>query len=425
MIRTEYSLDFCNEFAYPEEVRGHFERILDCVDKQNTVSVLLVGSTSRGELTCGHIVGKFTVFSDYEFFVVSRCVTVAERQRLRRAFDKLEGEFDAGPLFHIDFNLVSEAKLTRLPRTLFTYEAKARGITIWGNDLRTKLPTVSLGNINKRELNEIIIWRLWSLLLHLPARQLRARGAAQSMTDYRYVVCKNALDLTSWLVPLEGKLLPSFRERVRSLTDTYTDLSCSAFMGSGFPKFLGQCLNGKISLHFETDAWRLYAQAIDCFGRAFSFLSHKHNIQVGPNDDMAWLEHNSTKLFRDNDLKRRLYDCHLGVQKAAANGPRQVVRWFRHRKHGLVCATLYLMHRSFIAFAQGNLNSAIAKLEQSELNLALLALAPSKAGLRDSTDFLALWLEVRAELAEFMTWYFPWIRSQKNHVETVLEQQYA
>ena len=73
----QYNFDFIDRFNYPPSIRNQFRTILDKVNSylrsERVCSVILYGSTSRGELSykIRYQDGKIDLFSDYELWVIT------------------------------------------------------------------------------------------------------------------------------------------------------------------------------------------------------------------------------------------------------------------------------------------------------------------------------------------------------------------
>jgi len=62
---------FVEKYNYPTQIREHFEEILSNIDESKIESVILTGSTSRGELSYHTTNERLVLYSDYEFLIIS------------------------------------------------------------------------------------------------------------------------------------------------------------------------------------------------------------------------------------------------------------------------------------------------------------------------------------------------------------------
>ncbi len=419
-----YNLDFCEEYKYPKDVRIHFEEILTYINPDKVKSVILTGSTARGELSYKRINQDLSIFSDYEFIVVSKGpVDDRDYKRLSEAYSELEKKISQkNPLFHIDFTYISQDKLKRMQTRLWTYETKVNGIIIYGENVKEFIPDVNLENLYYKELNEIIIWRLWVLLLYLPSVWIKTKKCdGQSEILYKYVLCRNVLDLTTWLLPLEGVLIPSFSERIEHLRDNYAKMDCDITFGEDFPVFLEECLEGKLKLAFHSPLKDLYEKTIDYYLRACKYLLLKNRETVGKTDDeILWqVEKNSRKLFRDLRFKRQIYDVWLMLNSVKEKGLDSLI-WLAYPKYGKILHLFYRMHLSFLFHLNDNDNKRDYNMSIAEKLLYELSL---KSYNIEKMQFPQKWLIMRREIANFMITYFLNIKKQKAHIDRVLNRE--
>jgi len=130
-----FNLQFCEKYGYPAEVHDHLKNILACLNQARVLSVLLIGSTCRGEL--GFIRradGQLCLLSDYEFFVVvDGPINDEDMARSTEALKNLELRLGGGsPLFHIDVSWIKLSELQRLPPKFQIFEAKTCGVPLVG-----------------------------------------------------------------------------------------------------------------------------------------------------------------------------------------------------------------------------------------------------------------------------------------------------
>lgn len=419
------NLEFCERYNYPPEVKKHFKMILDPISSDKILSVLLIGGTSRGELSYRRVDNELIIFSDYEFLMIAKGrVKKSYKRKLQHYYDNLQKQIGArSPLFHIDFDYISLRKLANLKRTFWTYEVKEKGITIWGQDLKDRIPNVTLKNIDLKELNEALIWRLWTIFLYTPPELLTKKDiSSKKEMVFKYVLSKNTLDITTWLLPWEGYLIPSFTRRVAFIKEKYQELGCNFFFGENFPDFLELCLEGKIKLRFNAGTVEeLYRQSIAYFVNALEYLIYRSlSLRVSSEEIPAIIIEKSDKLFRDNALRRRAYDAILGL-KRAPNLKGKLLSWYLTKKHGVILVILLNLHNATLQFIKGNERKAKRLINEAKKWLSKISFLP----LSNSDDFLNEYLAVRKNLVYYMTQYFPWIKNQQAHVRSIEKNFYS
>ncbi len=398
-------LEFCDRYGYPEAVREHFRRLLAFVDGRKVSSVILLGSTSRGELGVVEEGKEVTLFSDYELLVVGRGrAGRSESERLRREWGRLEEEIRLGsPLFHIDFAYVPRARLRRLPRRWWTYELRQRGIVVFGEDCTEELPEVGLENLDYQELNEVLIWRLWALLLHLPMPGLLT-GQLETGVErrYRYLLAKNALDLTTWLLPLEGVLLPSFGERVAYLSGHFAELDSSSVMGADFPPFLRRCLQAKRGGVMPGSPGALYLETIGYFGRAARFLCRRYGLGDEGEDWREAVLRARGRLFREWRPRQKLRQLWRWPLVARQRGWARSLKWLLGVRGARLLLCLYEMHFAVAAALEGpEEQQAMEHLRAAARRCEELALRTSCVdGARQG--FAEVWSALRRLIARHM-----------------------
>ena len=156
--------------------------LLEAINFYEPLSILLIGSYSRGDYWRGDVYA-----SDVEFYII---------------VDKIDHS-ECRPYFrYCDVSIIRKKRLEYLPKNLINFEAKNLGITIYGEDLRYLIPTVTIDNIDQGIVDEIILFRL-----------LEISNAIINDKDVDFVVTKNLNYLMAWSLIKDGVLLPGFISR--------------------------------------------------------------------------------------------------------------------------------------------------------------------------------------------------------------------
>lgn len=413
--------DFCDRFGYPAEVRGHFRQILACLPLSEVRSVLLFGSAARGELTYRADTAVLQLWSDYEFLVVmrgTRFQQIAHETRAR--LDRLEQQIGAGsPLFHIDCAFLTIRRLRALPHILRTYETREVGITLWGEELRSELPRITYETLDFRDLNEVLLWRLWSMLLYFPSEWLRLpqterEGFAEVGTFYCYVLARNALDLTTWLLPREHVMLTSFRERVSYIQTHYASLRLGKVMGTEFPAFLESCLATKLHLIPMDRPLGLYEETVGYFGRALEDMTRVPLVQALD----AVVERSST-FYCDRHWRTKVRGMRTATRHMRVSNALELGIWVMRDKYGLILRALYNMHRAALAWIQGRPEAA-AHLEDVRRVVAVVSFPGQMDKSGPTQPFPAAWLMAREQLADALMDFFPSLAVKKPYIVRTL-----
>ena len=169
------------------------------------LSVILLGSLSRGEATWIETKNGPLMVSDIEFFTVYP-EGFSDLKGYLEYCDNVANEVfgkDNSSLFHIDNALVCVNSLALLERKLLTYDAKRMGKTVVGKDYISLIPEINLKNINLWDIKDILTHRVFSALYYgLPLKN------AGNEAEYRYNIAKNSLDLMTVML-VNHKILES------------------------------------------------------------------------------------------------------------------------------------------------------------------------------------------------------------------------
>ncbi|MBC8449713.1 MAG: hypothetical protein H8D78_18430 [Chloroflexi bacterium] len=435
---------------YPQLIQENLRQTADILgEASGLVSVLLLGSAARGELAYADVAGQLQVFSDYELLVVTgRRLPGRERQRIAAQLTELERGFgQRNPLFHLDVIFRERRRLRTLPRIIFTYELKANAQVLRGEDVRHLLPEVTPANLDLRNSNEILLKRLWAILLHTPRRLLRGPLTALEEMVWGYVLCRNALDLTTVLLPHCGVLLPSYGQRVQYLAEHYGQLGLTPRFGEDFPAFLSTCLQERQSLRFSEPLPNRYAKSINYLMEALAFLLDQVNTTTAfrekqepppprggrtgeggfdttrippspypslkgrgntlssehlpPDESLAQrLATDSRRLFNERPISPGEWVnlARLTIDYAKDEGPLAAIRWLCAPRKGLATAGLLAAHQALVAHQAGQDDEAARQLAQSARRLARIAVTPLPLL---EGDFADRWLTLRRAWGDF------------------------
>lgn len=180
----------------------------------NQLSVLLLGSLSRGEGTWIFRDGGFVLLSDIEFFTIYPVGFSKFDEWNQILMESKEEVFKYGGsiLFHIDNTYVCKKDLPKMERKLLTFDAQKMGITVVGEDIKCLLPCVNINNINYIDIKEIMTHRVFSVLYY--GNKMKSMG---DNIGYRYSLAKNSLDLMTVLLLKHGKLISGFINRYEEI----------------------------------------------------------------------------------------------------------------------------------------------------------------------------------------------------------------
>lgn len=214
--------------ALEAQVDRYFARLSEYNDTycDGKLSVILLGSLSRGEGTWQATDTGVRLLSDIEYFTVypdgfdGLAAFTAYSQEVQREVFADQDSL----LFHIDNTFVRRESLPRMERKLLTYDAARMGKTVVGEDCVPLLPAITIENINLCDIRDILTHRVFSVLYYgLPMKQ---EGDTEG---YRYSLAKNSLDLMTVLLVSHGLLESGFIRRLELVKTLPVDERVKAY----------------------------------------------------------------------------------------------------------------------------------------------------------------------------------------------------
>ncbi|MDO5479335.1 MAG: hypothetical protein Q4G23_09265 [Clostridia bacterium] len=204
--------------ALEEKIDSYFEAI----EKYNRehfegkLSVMLLGSLSRGEATWVKDGENDKMLSDIEYFTIypDGFIAFSEYNEMcERAKNEVFGN-QKSSLFHIDNTFVKKEALCYMERKLITYDAKCMGKTVVGEDCIKLLPEITIENINLCDIKDILTHRIFYVLYY--GKEMRENGKTE---EYKYLLSKNSLDLMTVILAHYGKIASGFVKRFEIIKD--------------------------------------------------------------------------------------------------------------------------------------------------------------------------------------------------------------
>ena len=220
------------------QVNRYFARLAEYNDTycNGKLSILLLGSLSRGEGTWQATESGARMLSDIEYFTFYpddfdgfEAFTDYAKEIQREVFADQDSS-----LFHIDNSFLRRSALPRLERKLLTYDAIRMGKTVVGEDCLSLLPVITIENINLSDIRDVLTHRVFSVLHYgLP---MKREG---DLDGYRYSLAKNSLDLMTVLLVSHGILDSGFIRRL--------ELVMSLPVEQRVKEYFSYCLSIKLS----------------------------------------------------------------------------------------------------------------------------------------------------------------------------------
>lgn len=222
------------------EVEGYFTMLEEYNQSEfnGEISILLLGSMSRGEGSWNNIDGVDTIVSDIEF-ITQIPVGFGKPDRLNEVFEIAKNKCfpdQKSSLFHIDNGIGGGGyDMSGMERKLITFDANVFATTVVGKDYKYTMPQVTYSNINMQDIWEVLIHRIFSALYW--GRPLKEAG---KMDEYRYNIAKNSLDLMTVLLVNHKQLVSGFANRLEAIKKLDID--------ENVKRYFEYCLSIKLSL---------------------------------------------------------------------------------------------------------------------------------------------------------------------------------
>lgn len=400
-------LSFCEYHSYPSRIREQIRKILSVIDPSKVRSVIVRGSTSSGELGFRLSHNNVEIYSDYEFSVVPvKKLDKGYEKKLNEHASMLQKEFATNPLFKIDFFY---GPLHSLRDGIVALDIVDRndGFVVFGEDVRNTIPELTARTLNRHLLNEILLWLLWRNILLCPVEMLVCGDIPeQKKVCWNYTLCKNCLLISSWVLPLEGVFLSSYRRRIEYIAQYYDALEASAFFDVQFADLLRECYIGKTKILFRDDSLSLYDDVLRCCLSSKRYLLAIHRARGYDS-----FSDKQRGIFNDNCIMRIVYDMYLGMLKAGDKAPKERIQWILSSKCAIAVDFLFSMNLSLNACLHQRVDEAKTHLVDAQKLFRKLALKTPVFKSTQAAPFAGLWLSLRDCFAEFLSVYVPGSRA--------------
>ena len=305
MEEKELNLDFCSKFNYPKEIQELLRKIVGILTGEGVLSILTLGSLPRGELSYRIKNGKLTMFSDIDLLVVTEHWTNRERQAvLIKKLRDLRKKFQSvNPLFDITAEFLSLHELKKLPFKVIFYDLKESGKAIFGQDIRYMIPEFDAGTQNVKDTNNIILRRLFFMLLYFPKELLEDKKIASAQDAFQYIVARDGLHIATVLLFQEGLFFPTYRERVEYITSKADDFISD--FGPDFPDFLTKSLKAKLDMDFSQSLTPLLEETLRYLKLLLSRTLKNNGVDIKMEQGLSILLKRTKKdIFGERDITK-------------------------------------------------------------------------------------------------------------------------
>jgi hypothetical protein len=403
-----------HEHGYPAEVETILRRVVDILTPLAPEGVLLHGSAARGELTWWRDDGgRVRLGSDLEMYVACEpAAAPPERARVNAALDDLAREVNRGgaPLFHVDVGFTTRDGMAGHERTFRCWDTRATGRTLLGADLRDALPELGPGDIDLRQLNEVPVHRLWEMVFRVPAPLVRGESADDAA--FACVCARQALDLTTWLLPHAGVLVATFAARNRAWRRDFAGLPVAGYFAASSADLLDECLEAKLRFRPRRSGADLHRDVLEVFRAGLRMV-----LGVGPDasDDeiAAAARATGARHWHRETPRRRVYEAYLLLRGRPA--PVRGLRWLvAHKRVEQVVALLHLNAALAALLAGGDASGPLMRAERA-LGRLWFGFAP-RAG-RPAER----WLAARRGYVEYLVGSSRWFGPRRDYLFSVIE----
>ncbi|MCF6252183.1 MAG: hypothetical protein L3J75_13075 [Methylococcaceae bacterium] len=380
------------EYAYPEEiidVVNEFVGVVNDVFNKQKSGVLLVGSAARGELCWEYSHNKLQMYSDIEFLVAVDYKNNRLLNDVKQQVADIESKCPYGEAFHIDYTVIPWPKLQKVDKKFFVFESKQCGIDLGNQSVSDCLPEINRSNLNWKELNEVLLHRMNSMLHAIPLSLFNSTMSEIESRTFVLNIAKNTLDLTTWLHPYEAdRLIAGFNARTDSWRHGFLEQSqLGNYLSEADVDYIGQCLAIRKSPDTQADAVYMLGQTLLLYKKGISYCKAMNSIDENKNISEVLP---SIKLFDEYRLRQRVSQglslfiniSNVGVIKFLRNT-------FSVRKGITANFSFYMLLAVHSYFKSG-------KMSQSDLNKAKVELYKlTRIREKEGEDLVTTWLNMR------------------------------
>ena len=195
------------------------EHIINEIDTKE-ISILLIGSMSRGEASVVAKNGKVMIYSDIDLMAV---VDYPERfrEKLEDLSLELTEKYKEVLLSHIDIAPIAKISLKNPPKKIFFYELLNSGKVIFGDDVLQGIKIFDKREIQKNDAKQMVVNRCADLLMYIPTEKWLKN---ENMAKFRaYEISKGILDSCTALLAFEGQMIDSYEKRMRKFMELCND----------------------------------------------------------------------------------------------------------------------------------------------------------------------------------------------------------
>ena len=382
-------------FMYPRIVREVISQFINIVEEilaELDPGILLVGSAARGELSWVKIQSRVELFSDLEFLVAVTNRNTKVEGDFKCRICNIEKDCRLGELFHINYTIIPWEKLPKIDNKFFVFESKQCGLNFSRRNVSSELPNVDKSNLNWKELNEVLLHRMDSMLYAIPCDFLKTR----KVSTYGVVlnVAKNTLDVTTWLHPYEGKeLTAGFGPRVTDWEHRMSDLKLREYISREDINFLRTCLSIREKPGNQVDPVFMLKRSLTLFQNAIVYCKVMNAID---NANSIGNVMPSIRLFDEYRIRRRIREGLSLLRHARDMGVKKTIKNILGVRKGIQANFSFHMLLAACHFVRQD-QLFLSSLKAAEAELKRLMPHGNLSG----KDFITHWCNLRSSYKKF------------------------
>jgi len=412
---NKMDLSFCDRCGYPKEVKRHFEVILSQIDDhlglRRITSIILLGSSARGELSYRVDNQGVDLFSDYDLWIITqRKPPLQDVVALKKSVRKLEKEWARNPLFNIGLtvNSLRQFRLkAKLEHRIINFDTKKTGVVIYGENVLKFIPDFPAHLLDLGNTNELILVRLWMQLLYTPLGIINGDPDAYEELVFKYTLARNILEISTIFLANERVLLPTYAEKVLYMAKNYRD--CSYFP-PGFTAFLQDCLKTKLAVQATFPSEIYYQGLVEGYLALLSYLTNKdtrsrtrsaffNRYQIHIAGEEYIIPLNDQIIPKLRRIRNNFMFTYKNVRRL---GLSNIPKWFLIDKRPLILAFLLHMHLFFFYHLIGK-----EKLVFLEKAIELMSQIDGRPECGyDRKKPIDIWKRLRERIIDFMALWF-------------------
>ena len=321
----------------------------------------------------------------------------------------------------IIFSLISRDRLGKFGRLILNYETKVNGRILYGKDLKYLIPDININNLDFKESNEILSYRLWSILLYFPESFFDSKDLSKLNNFFKFIVCRNALDILTWFLPRKGVLLPLYSSRLNYVKKNKDILDES--YGRDFYNFIKKCYIVKMDVELKEVPPDYYQNTINYIFDSYKMLMENEDF----NEFVHWSElfmHKSKRYYNETPFIRKMYELYLGMRFFTKSGGKNLVKWNNLSKKGAIVCFLINMHEYILKIAQNDLSEQEASLKRAYNALDSLSLFKVDSLREYSKSNDSYWLYLRRQYLKFLIYFYKFYRTKEDYLDYIIGGDY-